>query len=252
MEYEKKDWQRSDGRYRSFGKNSREKERRLSAYHPAEWENTKERRPNEMMTMESSYGGIAFGASRCGKMTLVAYEKRSINGPTLKKDNQEIEGNRTVKINELRGNFRTNSHSRQDSALVYEEDLQESFIHIKERLQEMMDESSPRSAKKTFPFLNRKEDKEKRKEIQEQLRISQENGDKAGYEFWSTYQEHFQQEFTEKEQMRLNFYRELMFAKEKAKKMVMDDAPLAVSLFKAIGEADLDDGTEEEKAEEED
>ena len=89
-----------------------------------------------MMKMESSYGGIALGANRCQKMTMVVHEKRRSRGEGLKWDNRELEGSHTVPISELRGDFRTNSHSRRDSAFAYEESLQESPLRMMERLQE--------------------------------------------------------------------------------------------------------------------
>lgn len=121
MEYGKRDWQRSDGKLKSSGRGNLEKGRRLSAYRPSDREKTEERKPNEMMRMESSYGGISLGASRKQKLTMVVHEKRASRGPGLKKDNREIEGNRTAAISELRGDFRTNSHSRRDSAFAFRE-----------------------------------------------------------------------------------------------------------------------------------
>lgn len=245
MEYGKKDWQRSEGRYRSLGKDSREKEKPLSAYHPAERENTRERRPNEMMTMESSYGGIAFGASRSRKMTMVVHEKRRSRGRGLKKDNRELEGSRTASISELRGDFRTNSHSRQDSAFAYEEDLHESPLRMMERLQEMMDENVQQSGQKVLPFLNRKQDEAERKEIQEQLRTSLETGDRPGYQLWNQRQEAFLQERSEKEEMYRRFYRELQFTREKSKKLMQKEEASLKKLMQAASEG-MDGGTQEE------
>lgn len=245
MEYGKKDWQRSEGRYRSLGKDSREKEKPLSAYHPAERENTRERRPNEMMTMESSYGGVALGASRSRKMTMVVHEKRRSRGPGLKKDNRELEGSRTASISELRGDFRTNSHSRRDSAFAYEEDLHESPLRMMEHLQEMMDENYQQSGQKVLPFINRKQDAADRKEIQEQLRASLEKGDSSGYQLWNQRQEAFLQERSEKEEMYRRFYRELQFTREKSKKLMQKEEVFSPNLMQAALQG-MDGGTQEE------
>lgn len=245
MKYAKKDWQRSDGKYRSLGKESREKEKQLSAYHPAGWENTKERRPNEMMKMESSYGGIALGANRCQKMTMVVHEKRRSRREGLKWDNRELEGSHTVPISELRGNFRTNSHSRRDSAFAYEESLQESPLRMMERLQEMMDENYQLSGQKVLPFLNRKRDAAWRKEIQENLRESLEKENRSGYLLWSRRQEAFAREQSEKSEMYRRFYRELQFAREKSRKLMgKGDGFLSGLMQTALQE--IDEGTQEE------
>lgn len=249
MEYGRRDWQRSDGRYRSLGKDSREKNKPLSAYHPAEWEQTKEKRPNEMMTMESSYGGISLGASRRQRMTMVVHEKRRSYGNGLKKDNRELEGNHTASISSLRGDFRTNSHSRKDSAFVYEEALQESPLRMMERLQEMMDENEQESGEKVLPFLNRRQDAAEQKEIREQLRESLEKGDSYGYQMWNQRQESFRQERSEKEEMYRRFYRELQFTREKSQKLLQKDEGF---LYKAVQAAmsEMDEGAQEEKPEE--
>lgn len=220
MEYGKKDWQRSDGRYRSMGKEEKSANKPLSAYHPADRENTRERRPNEMMTLESAYGGISFGANRRREMTMVVHEKRRSQGPGLKKDNRELEGGHTASLSELRGDFCTNSHDRRESALSYREELAESPLRMMERLREMMDENEQESGKKVLPFLNRRQEEAQKREIQEKLRESLEQGDNVGYQLWTKMQETFLQEKSEKETMYRQFYRELQFAREKAQKLM--------------------------------
>lgn len=46
--------------------------------------------------------------------------------------------------------------------------------------------------------------------------------------------------------MRLKFYRELIFTREKAGKLMREDVPLLASLFAAMGETGLDNGAEDE------
>lgn len=219
MEYDKKDWQRSEGRYRNLGKDSLEKDRPLSAYRPSERERSKKNAPHEMMTMESSYGRIAFGSDRQQKMTMVVHEKRTPEGPGLKRDNREVDGDSAVRIGELRGDIRTNSHSRKDSAFVYKENLQETPFRMMERLQEMMDENYQRSGQKVLPFLSRKEDQAEEKAIREQLRNSVEKGNRQEHLLWSRRREDFLQEKAEKEEMYRNFYRQIRFVQEKAKRL---------------------------------
>lgn len=250
MEYGKKDWQRSDGQYRSTGRDSQEKEKRLSAYHPAEKEKTKEEKPNEMMTMESSYGGIAFGANRKQKMTMVVHEKRSSHGPGLKNDNRRVDAGHKTEISGLRGTFYTNSHDREDSAFAYEENLQETHQRMIERLQEMMDETHQKSGEQVLPFLNRKEDKEKQKEISEQLREHREKGNREESILWEKRQESFKQEQAEKARMYRQFYRELAFAREKSKKMMKEDVVLPLAFFEEVLQ-EQEDGSQEKPEENE-
>lgn len=232
MEYERKDWKRSDGRYRNHGKESMEKEKPLSAYHPAEYENTKEKRSAEMMRMESSYGGIALGANRQKEISMVVHEKRRSAGCGLRKDHQEIEGRHTAAISELRGDFRTNSHSRQESAFIYKEEQETTPLRMMERIQEMMDENVQQSGRNVLPFMRRREDEKERKEIQQQLRSSLEKGDTIGYQLWNRKQESFFQEQSEKQEMYRKFYRELEFSKEKAKKLMHKDVTVPAGEFK--------------------
>ncbi len=246
MEYGKKDWQRSEGQYRSLGREERDKEKCLSAYHPADREKTKEKQPNEMMRLESSYGGITFGANRERKMTLVVHEKKRAAGPGLKKDNREVEGAATASFSQLRGDVRTNSHDRLDSALMYQESLEKTPLWMMTHLQEMMDELSIKSGEKILPFLDRKADRAKHKEIQKMLRESQEKGDCAGYRMWSARQEDFQREQTEKEQLRLKFYRELTFAGKKAGELMKEDGAMRNLFFEAMAEMETEEGAEDE------
>lgn len=246
MKYDKKDWQRSDGRYRSMGREEQKKEKRLTAYNPSEKEQTKEMRPNEMMTMESSYGGIAFGANRKQKMTMVVHEKRSSYGLGLKNDNKQVEGSRKTPIDMLRGDFYANSHDKEDSAFVYEESLETTYQKMIEHLREMMDETHQRSGEQVLPFLNRKEDKEKEKEITEQLRKHREKGNQSESIIWSQRQEAFKQEKAEKEEMYRHFQRELMFTKEKSKKLMKEDMVQSLSFFEEVLE-EVEDGTEEQE-----
>lgn len=248
MEYGKKDWQRSEGRYRSLGREEQDKEKRLSAYHPAESERTKEKKPNEMMTMESSYGGIAFGANRKQKMTMVVHEKRSSHGSGLKNDNRQVEGSRKTPISSLRGTFYTNSHDSEDSAFAYEEDLQETQQKMIERLREMMDENHQRSGEQVLPFLNRKEDREKQKEIAEQLREHREKGNRKESILWEKRQETFKQEQAQKERMYRQFYKELAFAREKSKKLMKEDVVLPSVFLEEVLQAQ-EDGSQEEPEE---
>lgn len=248
MEYSKKDWQRSDGRYRSMGREEQNKEKRLTAYHPSEREQSKEKRPNEMMTMESSYGGIAFGANRKQKMTMVVHEKRSSGKPALKNDNKQVEGSRKTPIGKLRGHFYTNSHDKEDSAFTYEESLETTRQKMMEHLKEMMDETHQRSGEQVLPFLNRKEDKEKQKEITEQLREHREKGNRAESILWSQREESFKQEQAEKEQMYRQFYRELEFAREKSKKLMKEDSLFVLPFFEEVLQ-EQEDGSQEEPVE---
>lgn len=245
MEYGKKDWQRSDGRLKTSGRMNQEKGRKLSAYRPADREKSEEKRPNEMMRMESSYGGISLGASRQKKLTMVVHEKRASKGPGLKKDNRELEGNRTASISELRGDFQTNSHSRRDSAFAFREKLSETPQRMMEQIQEMMDENQQRSGEKVLPFMNRKEDEAKSRQIQKGIRESQEKRDMAGHSYWSRRRESYLQEQTEKEEMRRQFFRELQFAREKSSYLMQEDS-VVENLFEAFEGVLAEDGTEED------
>lgn len=246
MEYEKKDWQRSDGRYRSLGKEKKDKKKPLTAYHPPEIENSAQKRPREMMKMESSYGGIAWGANREKELTMVVHERRRAKGPGLKKDQREVEGSRIAAISELRGDFRTNSHSRRDSAIVYKERLEETPLYMMERIQEMMDENYQQSGQKVLPFMRKREDEELRKEIQEQLRASLEKDDRSGTQFWSREQESFYQERSEKQEMYRRFYRELEFTQEKAKNLIKKEDPIRTFYFGTLAGDATEDLPEEE------
>lgn len=248
MGYEKKDWQRSDGKLRTAGKESREKEKRLKAYHPSDKENTKEKRPNEMMTMESSYGGISFGSSRERKMTMVVHEKRSVNGPGLKKDNHEVEGNSAVALGEKKKGFRTNNHSREDSALAYTESLEMSPLRMMERIQKTVEHHSQKAGEQVLPFLEQEKEKRSSEEIRDGLRESLEKQDGELYQFWSRKQEHFLREKTEKEQMRKAFYKELTFAREKSKRLMKEDVPLLTEfkeLLENVAETQEEPSSEE-------
>ena len=206
-----------------MGKDSRKTDKPLSAYRPSERERNKEDAPHEVMTMESSYGKIAFGSDRQQKMTMVVHEKRTPCGPGLKMDNREVRGESAVRINEIRGDIRTNSHSRSDSAFVYKENLKETPFRMTEHLQEMMDEKYQRSGQKVLPFLRKKEDAEEEKIIEEQLRNSIEKGNRQKYLLWSHRREDFLQEKSEKEQMYRDFYRQIRFVQEKSKRMKKTD-----------------------------
>lgn len=245
MEYDRKDWQRSDGKLKSSGRADQEKNRRLKAYRPSDREKTEEERPNEMLRMESSYGGISLGASRQKKLTMVVHEKRTARGPGLKKDNKEIEGNRTAAISELRGDFRTNSHSRRDSAFAFRESLRETPQRMMEQIQEMMDENHQRSGEQVLPFMNRKEDLAEKNEIQKELRESQEKRDMGAYAAWSRKRDRFRQEETEKAQMRRQFFRELQFATEKSRYLMQGEGGLQ-NFFEDLAAALAEDGTEDE------
>lgn len=220
MEHVGKNWRRSEGKLRTLGRENQQKGRKLHAYRPAEREKPQEKKPNEMMRMESSYGGISLGASRDRRMKMVVHETRRHNGPALEKDRQEVEGSRTASIAELRGDFKTNSHSRSKSAFVYEESMEETPHRMMERIQEMMDENNQQSAEQVLPFLNRKEDKRRSKEIQKELRENQEQENMAEYEVWNHRREDFAREQSEKKQMRQQFFRELSFAREKSRRLM--------------------------------
>lgn len=225
-----KDWRRSEGRLRVHGKGEQRKDRKLHAYRPSEQENSREKRPNEMMRMESSYGGIVMGASRSRKMKMVVHETRRHNGPTLEKDQKEVEGGRMASLSELRGDFHTNSHSRSRSAFVYEETLEETPLKMLERIQEMMDENCQESAERILPFLDKKEDEQLRQEIQGRLRLSQEQEHMEEYSCWNRIREDYNREQSEKEQMRKQFFRELSFAREKSRRLMRTEEA-ALSAF---------------------
>lgn len=250
MEYDKKDWQRSDGRYRSMGREEQNKQKRLTAYQPAKREQTKEDRPNEMMRMESSFGGIAFGANRKRKMTMVVHEKRSSHTQALKNDNKRVEGSRKTPIGRLCGDFYTNSHDKEDSAFTYEENLETTRQKMIDHFKEMMNETNQRSGEKVLPFLNEKEDKEKQKEISHQLREHREKGNRAESIHWSQIEESFKQEQVQKEQMYRQFYKELEFVREKSKKLMKEDDTLSISFLKQILE-ESEDSSQEKPTEDE-
>ena len=182
MERVKKDWQRSEGRVRSVGKSDLRTDKKLRAYHPAERERSRENRSNEMMRMENSYGGIAIGASRRKKMTMVFHEERRHNGPGIKKDEREVEGSRTVPLSRLEGDFRTNSHDRRDSAMLYRERLEESPVRMMRKLQEMLDENRQESGERTLPFLDLRKDRQEREDTERELRESLEKRRMSEYD----------------------------------------------------------------------
>lgn len=244
MEYGRKNWQRSDGKLKTSGRLDQQKSRKLSAYRPADREKSGEQRPNEMLRMESSYGGISLGASRKKKLTMVVHEKRASKGPGLKRDNREIEGNRTAAISELRGDFQTNSHSRQDSAFAFREKLRETPHRMMEAIQEMMDENYQRSAEQVLPFMNRKEDLAERQQIQQELRKSQEARDREGCAAWSRRRDSYYQEQSEKREMRRQFFRELQFAREKSRYLMQEELELHSSVMDRAG-SEAEDGSAE-------
>ncbi len=247
VKYEKKDWQRSDGKMKSIGRADQNKSRRLRAYKPSDREKTQEERPNEMLSMENSYGGISFGASRQKKLTMVVHEKRVSRGPGLKKDNKEVEGNRTATISRLRGDFKTNSHSRRDSAFAFKESIKETPRRMMEKIQQMMDENHQRSAEQVLPFMNRKESQAERDQIQRELRESQERRDMGAYASWSRRRDSFRQEETEKEQMRRQFFRELQFVGEKSRHLMQEEGKTQTffeDLTAALAADATEDGTE--------
>lgn len=225
MEFSKKDWLRSEGRIRIEGRDDLRTGKKLHAYHPAERENARESRPNEMLRMESSYGGISIGANRKQKMTMVFHEKRQHNGPSLKKDEQEVDGNRAVSLSELRGDFRTNSHDRVKSAMVYQEKTEETPPRMMSRIQEMMDENRQKSGEKMLPFMNRKEDLKTRERIEQGLRASLEQRNMQEYGRWDRTRESFRREQTEKAEMRRRFYQNLQFAREKSRRLLREEGP---------------------------
>lgn len=220
MEHVKKDWQRSEGRVRSVGKSDLRTDKKLRAYHPAERERSRENRSNEMMRMENSYGGIAIGASRRKKMTMVFHEERRHNGPGIKKDEREVEGSRTVSLSRLEGDFRTNSHDRTDSAMIYRERMEESPVRMMRKLQEMLDENRQTSGEKTLPFLNLKKDRQEREDTERELRESLEKRRMSEYDRLRDKRESLRQEDAEKEQMRRQFYQNLSFAREKSRRLM--------------------------------
>lgn len=245
MKYDKKDWKRSDGQYNTMGKEDKNKEKRLTAYQPADREKSKEERPNEMMTMESSYGGISFGANRKRKMTMVVHEKRSSHGPGLKNDNKQVEGSSKRLVGRLRGKLYANSHDREDSAFSYEESLETSQQKMMNHLKEMLHKTHQKSGEQVIPFLNQKEDKEHQKEIMEQLRTNREKGNREETMFWEREQETLKQELAQKERMYHQFYKELEFSKEKAKKLMKEDVVQPLAFFEEVLQ-EQEDGTEEE------
>lgn len=245
MEYDKKDWKRSDGQLRAIGREGQDWEKKLTAYQPSEQENTREQRPNELFKLESSYGGISFGANRQGKLKMAVYEKRRSNEAGLKRDNQEVQGSRTAGFMELRGDFYANSHKRADSALVYEAKKETPALKMAEQMQELLDEVKQSSAERELSFFNRRAGEAEEKEIQGQLRRSLENGDREAAALWSRRRETFLQEKAQKEQMYRKFYKELVFAKEKAERFKKADCAVYHELFaEMVSEAE--DGTEEE------
>ncbi len=220
MEHVKKDWQRSEGRVRSIGKSDLRTDKKLKAYHPAERERSRENRSNEMLRMENSYGGIAIGASRRKKMTMVFHEKRRHNGPSIKEDERKVEGSRMAPLRQLEGDFRTNSHDRVDSAMIYRENLEESPVRMMRRLQEMMDENRQESGERNLPFLDRRKDRQEREDTERALRESLEKRRKSEYDRLREKRESLRQESAEKEQMRRQFYQNLSFAREKSQRLM--------------------------------
>lgn len=193
-------WRSSEGRFREEA-SSPEKEGRphLSGYEPRREEGDKA--PRETGRLAGSYGQVSVGIQK-QQVVMAVSKRRSRDGEAARLDEQRLHGQSARKLNLARGEFLTNAHDPDRSALLYRESAGKPATFLLNRFREMMDTRQQRTSREQLPFLLRKAEREELRQLESRavaLRASDPQGSREELRAIERRSQELHQILTEKE-----------------------------------------------------
>ena len=183
-DYEKKPSKKSEqrssqGRLREgMARKTRDGADHLTGYRPREQEGSA--RPRETGRLENSFGDIAVGTNRKKELTIVVSRRRTQEGPAIREDEKELRGESARKMERTRGDFLTNPHDKQESAVGYRQSGAKSPRMMLNQFRALMEQHDQKTVKPQMSFLSRREEKAELKALRErELALRAERGGEA-------------------------------------------------------------------------
>ena len=193
-------WRSSEGRFREEAP-SPEKEGRphLSGYEPRREEGDKA--PRETGRLAGSYGQVSVGIQK-QQVVMAVSKRRSREGEAARLDEQRLHGQSARKLNLARGEFLTNAHDPDRSALLYRESAGKPATFLLNRFREMMHTRQQGTSREQLPFLLRKAEREELRQLESRavaLRASDPQGSREELRAIERRRQELRQILTEKE-----------------------------------------------------
>lgn len=134
------------------------KEQKLTGYYESEKEKKKGKIPVEVKQLKGFHGTVAIGVNKDKKVTLLFAKDSSIQN---RQEQEQFNSQRKNKKNGFQGKIYTNSHEKEKSALVYQEDLKKGVPSMMKRLRKLGSQKEQQVIEDAVPFLDRERDKER-------------------------------------------------------------------------------------------
>lgn len=216
-------WKNSEAIQHMYGENSMETKEKTTGLYDRLKEHSSEQKMREVFHAENSYGNIAVGANKKKEAMIVVSQEREHNGITTKEHQKKLNMERNKRKISPKGDFFTNNSHFDESAWAYKGKTELPDKKAFDEIKNYTEKEESKMLEKRMPFLLLEKDKKQMVNLQEQIRESHENGNKADARILEKQKETLQHEIRQKEENEKTMRKKIKFAWEKARKAMAED-----------------------------